>query len=200
MLGTLPIELKKNWQEWVSTLTHAYNCMVSNATGFKPYFLMYGREPQIAINIEYGVTFPNLTDCNRMNYAKKLEAHLKWAFGRAKDHNKREMNHHKTYYDKRTKCMSLNPDDIVKIGVKAFSSDRKVSDKWEQNPYIVIQQMDGKPVFKVQLVDATDNKRDRVLHRNMLYPMQSIRDEDNSIIVESTTLTQADNLMNNLFE
>ena len=42
MLGTLPIKLKKNWQEWVSTLTHAYNCMVSNATGFKPYFLMYG--------------------------------------------------------------------------------------------------------------------------------------------------------------
>ena len=42
MLGTLPNEFKKNWQEWVSTLTHAYNCTVSNATGFKPYFLMYG--------------------------------------------------------------------------------------------------------------------------------------------------------------
>ena len=69
MLGTLPIELKKNWQEWVSTLTHAYNCTVSNAMGFKPYFLMYGREPQIAIDIEYGVTLLNLTNCNWMNYA-----------------------------------------------------------------------------------------------------------------------------------
>ena len=64
MLGTLPNKLKKNWQEWVSTLTHAYNCMVSNATGFKPYFLMYGREPQIAIDIEYGVTLPNLINSN----------------------------------------------------------------------------------------------------------------------------------------
>ena len=60
--------------------------------------------------------------------------------------------------------------------------------------------MDGKLVFKVRLVDATDNKRDRVLHQNMLYPLQSIRDDDNSVIVESTTLTQANNLMNNLFE
>ena len=42
MLGMLPNKLKKNWQEWVSTLPHAYNCTVSNATGFKPYFLMYG--------------------------------------------------------------------------------------------------------------------------------------------------------------
>ena len=135
-----------------------------------------------------------------MNYAKKLEACHKWAFGRAKDYNEREMNHHKTYYDKRTKCMSLNPDDIVMVRVKAFGSDRKVADKWEQNPYIVIQQMDGKLVFKVRPLDTTDNKRDRVLHRIMLYPLQLIRDEDNSIIVESTTLTQANHLMNNLFE
>ena len=139
MLGTLPNEFKKNWQEWVSTLTHAYSYTVSNATGFTPYFLMYGWEPQIAIDLEYGVTLPTLIDFNQLNYAKKLESHLKWAFGRAKDYNEREMNHHKVYYDKRTKCMSLNPDDIVMIRVKTFGSDRKVADKWEQNLYTVIQ-------------------------------------------------------------
>ena len=96
--------------------------------------------------------------------------------------------------------MSLNPDDIVMVRVKAFGSDRKVADKWEQNPYTVIQQMDDKLVFKVRPVDATDNKRDRVLYQNMLFPLQSIRDESNSVIVESTTLSQANNLMNNLFE
>ena len=59
--------------------------------------------------------------------------------------------------------------------------------------------MDGKLVFKVRPVNATDNKKDRVLHQNMLFPLQSIRDEDNSVIVESTTPSQANNLMNNLF-
>ena len=29
MLGTLPTCAKKNWQVWVATLTHAYNCIVS---------------------------------------------------------------------------------------------------------------------------------------------------------------------------
>ena len=42
MLGTLPIHAKKNWQEWVATLTHAYNCTVSSVTRFSPYFLIFG--------------------------------------------------------------------------------------------------------------------------------------------------------------
>ena len=38
-LVTLPTHAKKNWQESVATLTHAYNCTVSSATGFSPYCL-----------------------------------------------------------------------------------------------------------------------------------------------------------------
>ena len=52
MLGTLPIECKKEWQEWVTAMTHAYNCTVSKTTGFSLYFLMYGRETQLPIDIE----------------------------------------------------------------------------------------------------------------------------------------------------
>ena len=42
MVGTLSTHAKKNWQEWVSTLVSVYNSAVSNATGFSPYFLMFG--------------------------------------------------------------------------------------------------------------------------------------------------------------
>ena len=47
MIGTLPTHAKKNWQEWISTLVSAYNSAVSIATGFSPYFLMYGCHPQL---------------------------------------------------------------------------------------------------------------------------------------------------------
>ena len=46
MLGILPTCIKKNWQEWVTTPTHAYNCTVSSVTGFSPYFLMFGQTPK----------------------------------------------------------------------------------------------------------------------------------------------------------
>ena len=55
MLGTLPTNAKKNWQEWVTTLTHAYNFTVSSVTGFSPYFVMFGWTPKIPLDIEMGV-------------------------------------------------------------------------------------------------------------------------------------------------
>ena len=32
MLGILPTHAKNNWQKWVVTFTHAYNCTISSVT------------------------------------------------------------------------------------------------------------------------------------------------------------------------
>ena len=90
MLGTVPQHAKKNWSDWVCSLTHAYNATVSQATGFSPFYLMYGRCPILPIDIEFGVTLPDLTTVKRQNYAKKLKAHLKWAFKKARETNDKE--------------------------------------------------------------------------------------------------------------
>ena len=55
MLGTLPSHAKKNWQERIATLTHAYKCTVSPVTGFSPYFLMFGRTPKLPLDIDLGI-------------------------------------------------------------------------------------------------------------------------------------------------
>ena len=47
ILGTLPSHAKKNWQEWIVMLTHAYNCMVSS---------VFGHTPRIPLDVEMGVT------------------------------------------------------------------------------------------------------------------------------------------------
>ena len=46
MLGTLPKKPKSTWREQVPTLVHAYNCTRNSATGFSPYYLMFGCKPQ----------------------------------------------------------------------------------------------------------------------------------------------------------
>ena len=76
MLGTLPNHAKKNWQEWVVTLTHAYNCAVSSVTTFSPYFLMFGQTPKIPLDIEMEVTLFNHEIASYQNYAKKLQDRL----------------------------------------------------------------------------------------------------------------------------
>ena len=72
MLGTLPTHAKKNWQECMATLPHAYNCTVSSVTGFSPYFLMFGRTPKIPLDIEMGGDLIEQENVSHQNYVKKL--------------------------------------------------------------------------------------------------------------------------------
>ena len=99
MLGTLPIHAKKNWPEWVSTLTHAYNATMCHATGFSPFYLMYGRIPILPIDVEFGVMLADIAHVSWQNYAEKLKAHPKWAYKVAKENNDHEAARHKQYYD-----------------------------------------------------------------------------------------------------
>ena len=43
MFSTLLEKPKSTWREQVPTLVHTYNCTRNNATGFSPYYLMFGR-------------------------------------------------------------------------------------------------------------------------------------------------------------
>ena len=101
MLGTLPTHAKENWQECIATLTHAYNCTVSSVTGFSPYFSMFGRTPKIPLDIEMGVTLVEQENVSYQNYAKKLQARLKWAYQIAQENSQRVSEHHKKFYDKK---------------------------------------------------------------------------------------------------
>ena len=46
--------------------------------------------------------------------------------------------------------MKLMPGDTVLVRIKAFRADRKITDRWEQKPYIVLKQILNQLVFKVK--------------------------------------------------
>ena len=125
MLGPLPTHAKKNWQEWIATLTHAYNCNVSSMTGFSPYFLMFGRTPKIPLDVEMGVTLMDQEQTSYQKYMKKLQAILKWAFQKAQENNRKESECQKKYYDQRMRCMSFKPNDLVLVHAKTPSGHHK---------------------------------------------------------------------------
>lgn len=55
MLGTLKPEQKQNWKLHINSLVHAYNCTRNESTGVSPYYLMFGRNPRLAIDAEFGL-------------------------------------------------------------------------------------------------------------------------------------------------
>ena len=80
MISTLPTEAKINWQEQLPTLVHTYNCSHSHVTGFSPFYLMYGRQPMLPIDIQFGVQTPDVVASTSYSYIQKLQRRLEWEY------------------------------------------------------------------------------------------------------------------------
>ena len=199
MLGTLPADFKSKWPEHISTLTYAYNCTRSNATGFSPYYLLYGRQPLLLIDIEYGVFTPDLSEAITYKYVQELKSRLENAFNKANKFCVKEAIRSKQRFDKTARCSKLEPGDLVLVKWKGFTSKHKIADKYETEPYeIVSQRSDGLPVYTV-----IRNDSERTLHRNMLF-LLGLQHDSESILsnlaefenTENPELNQVDNFSN----
>ena len=84
--------------------------------------------PKIPLDIEMGVTLIEQREVSYQNFARKLKDRLEWAYQVAHEINQKESEYHKKYYVKKMRCMSLNPDDLVLVRVKAPSGDHKIAD------------------------------------------------------------------------
>ena len=89
---------------------------------------MFGQTPEIPLDIEMGITMIEQDNTSYQHYAKKLQARLKWTYQKAQENNQKESEHHKKYYDRKMRCMSLKPDDLVLVHAKAPSGNHKIAD------------------------------------------------------------------------
>ena len=145
---------------------------------------MFRRTPKIPLDVEIGVTLIDQEQESYQHYAKKLQAKLKWAYQKAQENNRKESEWQKKYYDQKMRCMSFKPDNLVLVHVKAPSGHHKIIDQWEDKQYLVLSQLDNQPVFQVQPEDAATDKNIRILHRNMLFSIQTVTDQN---LITTTT-------------
>ena len=99
MLGTLTPEQKKDWKSHVPTLVHAYNCTRNAAIGFSPYYLLFGREPRLPVDVEFGLQGGSQKGfLAESSYVLQLRR-LMFAHNKAKQMAKRQEARHKGLYD-----------------------------------------------------------------------------------------------------
>ena len=113
MIGTLPTEAKINWQEQIPTLVHAYNCSHSNATGFSPFYLMFGRHPMcVPIDVQFIIRTPDMVASTSHGYIQKLQKRLDCVYKTAYKVSKKETECSKNWYVQNVKCTKLEPEDL----------------------------------------------------------------------------------------
>ena len=171
MLGTLTPEQKKDWKSHVPAMVHAYNCTKNAATGFSPYYLLFGREPRLPVDVEFGLQRGNQRGpLGESNYVSQLRRRLKFAHNKAKQIASKQQARHKGLYDRKCRGATLDVGDLVLVKQTARKGRHKIQDRWEEDEYQVVDQ--PKPGIPVYVVKSIAGGRPRVLHRNLLLPLQ----------------------------
>ena len=131
------------------------------------------------IDVEFGVKFSEVSDLITTNYVKKLKNRLEWAYRKAADNSRKEKQRVKLIFDKSVRCSKLEVGYIVMVRAVGFQGKHKIADRWEDNLYKVLSQReDGLPVLQVQNLSMGQEK---ILHWNLLYPVQHDLDSENTM-------------------
>ena len=202
MPGTLPKEKKSEWKNHIWTLVHAYNCTWNSATGFSPYYLMFGRQPCLPVDVALGLAPHTIMEPNISKFIQKLRECTKWAHEKAEAFQAKEAQRHKCNYDKRSRAAALEVGDTVLVCVTAFKGHHEMQDRWENREFVVEKwPYPNIPVYVVCLRDGEGCSW--TLHRNYLLPINSNMGQDEADgfeerVKNNTSLTpvpSADNSM-----
>ncbi len=184
MLGTLSPVQKANWKEEIGPIVHAYNCTRNSSTGYSPFYLMYGREPKLAVDIALGVQENIANDkVEYSTYVKHLKDRLTRAYDLAYAYSGKQKNQQKAGYDSRKRLTkaTLQTGDRVLVKLVGWKGPHKLANKWSDEVFQVVSQAEGGiPVYKVC---GEQTGLVKTLHRNMLLPIGDLS-------LDSDTLTQ----------
>ena len=171
MLGTLEPHKKADWKSHVAPLVHAYNCTRHESTHFSPYSLMFGRDPNLPVDLKFGLSEDQPAQ-SLTKYVDNLRSRLKESFDLATANADKARRKQKAYYDLKSRPADLLVDDRVLVKKVAFGEGKhKLADRWEEEVYKVVAKPNGDiPVF---VVEGEKGGRKRTLHRNLLLPLGS---------------------------
>ena len=172
MLGTLEQDKKADWKTHVAPLVHIYNCTKHDTTGYSPYFLLFGREPRLPIDVLLPSHVAN-HEVTYTGYIADLRKRMKHAHDLVEARMKKSGENRKKWYDVKVRGASLQPGDHVLVRKVGLKGKQKLADRWEEEVWVVTAQPDTSiPVFMVRQLDGRG--RSRTLHRNMLLPVKSV--------------------------
>lgn len=176
MLRTLPEKQKSRWKDHVNKMVHAYNCTPNDATGYAPFFLLFGRKPRLPIDFILGRE-PSSDNSTPTEFAQKWKAAMQEAYKTAREKALLTGARGKKYYDKKMNFTALQPGDRVLVrNLTPRGGPGKLRAYWEDQVHVVVKRKGEGPVYDVK--PEGQGGRMRTVHRNILLPCDFLINDD----------------------
>ena len=168
MLKTLGEKEKTNWQIYLSKLAFAYNTTINKATGYSPYYLMFGRSPRLPIDLMFDIEPHEVGENIQIPYRKFVEnweKSMQQAFEIVRGHTQKCGNRNKQCYDKKIHGVEISIGDRVLLrNHKEKGGTGKLRSHWEDTVYLVTEINPNVPVYTIK--PEIGNKPGKKVHRN----------------------------------
>eukprot|EP00731_Ephydatia_muelleri_P017953 Em0010g1051a len=166
MLSTAVGNHQADWQQHIRKLCLAYNSSVHSSTGFTPFFLMFGRQAKLQIDLMYGTNQmePNTTS----EYARCLKDALQEAYALVRERCQAEHKRQKELYDQKVHGKPFSPGELVWLHSTAVprGRSRKLHHPWK-GPFKVMERL-GETTYKIKNLQG--RRKTTFVHFDRLKP------------------------------
>ena len=154
LLRTLSGKQKKRWDRHLSELVYCYNATNHASTGFTPFYLMFGREAILPVDLLLGGREESSED-----WVSLHQERLKHSFEIARKKMKAAADVQKDIFDKKAKPHTFQIGDLVYLRQHNFKGRHKIQDVYASQLYEVVDQPDSENfVYTIQVLDGTERK------------------------------------------
>ena len=121
---------------------------------------------------------------------------LKETFAMARQLTSEEAARQQHHYDCRAWAITLQPGDVVMVRTDRFVGKCKVKDWWEEGGYVIVNQLEDWPVYKVKCPPSENKCKAKylTLHHNCLMlvpPVDDMPQDPTQLKVEAAIVLNA---------
>ena len=165
LLRTLPASRKRDWASCLPQLLFSYNSTPHQGTGESPFFLMFGREPQLPIDFLLG-RVKDPVPGEVQDWIIEHQSRLEIAFEGAKERLLAAAGRRKERHDQKVREVPLQVGQLVYVRDHGVRGRHKIQDIWSSLVYQVVKASGQGAVYTVAPVEALHQVR--TVHRDML--------------------------------
>ena len=134
LIKSLESSDRRKWPQMLPHLVFIYNSTQHSVTGFSPYALMFGREPQIPLDHLLGRVDAEWSE----DFVAAQSGFITKAWQLTRDRLESNANKEKRRYDRKVHLLPLKIGSRVLLQRTGFRDRHKLEDNFSSTPYIIV--------------------------------------------------------------